>query len=147
MNTAAASAPSDVLPSQIHWLIRMRWVAIIGVVIATIVATNYLHIVQTAAPLYGITGLMALFNGWIHLSFLRSRGAFDSRQAARSAYVQMIADPIFLTLLLHFSGSVENPFLLFFVFQVVIAAILLPPRVSFVVAGASILLFCGVVVS
>jgi len=37
----------------------------------------------------------------------------------------MSADLIFLSILLHFSGGVENPFIIYFVFHIIMASILL----------------------
>src|SRR6185295_20076039 len=45
------------------------------------------------------------------------------------------------TLALHVSGGIENPFSFFYVFHVIIASILLPRRVSYLVAGIASLFF------
>ncbi|MHC4436296.1 MAG: two-component system sensor histidine kinase NtrB [Planctomycetota bacterium] len=50
-------------------------------------------------------------------------------------------DLIILTAVLHFSGGVLNPCFLFYIFHVIIAAIILPQRLSFIVGLTAILLF------
>jgi len=53
----------------------------------------------------------------------------------------MSADLLILTVLLHFSGGIENPFVFFFVFHMVIASILLSVRESYLQATFAVLLF------
>ncbi|MHC4323038.1 MAG: two-component system sensor histidine kinase NtrB [Planctomycetota bacterium] len=50
-------------------------------------------------------------------------------------------DLIILTAVLHFSGGVLNPCYLFYIFHVIIAAIILPRNLSFIVGLTAILLF------
>lgn len=49
-------------------------------------------------------------------------------------------DLVALTVLLHFTGGIENPFIFYFVFHVIIAGVLLHYRVAYVVATAAIFL-------
>jgi len=54
---------------------------------------------------------------------------------------QVVMDLAVLTLSLHVSGGIENPFAFFYVFHVIIASILLPVRVSYLVAGLAAAFF------
>lgn len=55
--------------------------------------------------------------------------------------IQVELDLLILTAVLHFSGGVVNPFFLFYVFHVIIAAIILPRSLSFCVGLTAIFLF------
>jgi two-component system sensor histidine kinase AtoS len=55
--------------------------------------------------------------------------------------IQIEVDLIILTAVLHFSGGVLNPCFLFFIFHVIIAAIILPHSLSFIVGLTAIFLF------
>jgi signal transduction histidine kinase len=55
--------------------------------------------------------------------------------------IQVEVDLIILTAVLHFSDGVLNPCFLFYIFHVIIAAIILPHRLSFVVGLTAIMLF------
>ena len=57
--------------------------------------------------------------------------------AERHAYVQIGWDIVSLTLLAHFAGGVENPFLLYLVFHVVLASVLMGERQTYIVAVAA----------
>ncbi|MFC1604035.1 nitrogen regulation protein NR(II), partial [Planctomycetota bacterium] len=58
-----------------------------------------------------------------------------------SGMILVEVDLIILTAVLHFSGGVLNPCYLFYIFHVIIAAIILPQRLSFFVGLTAILLF------
>ena len=57
------------------------------------------------------------------------------------ANIQIAADLVFLTALLHFSGGVENPFALYYVFHIVIASILLSRTATYFQATLAVGLF------
>ena len=66
-------------------------------------------------------------------SLVRRGCARGQRRCIAMAMLQMEVDLLALTAVLHFSGGVMNPFLLFYVFHVIIATIILPRSLSFVV--------------
>lgn len=64
--------------------------------------------------------------------------------AAVFASAQIVVDLLFLAALLHFSGGIENPLRVFFVFHVIISSILLSRQATFLVATLGVLLLSGV---
>jgi signal transduction histidine kinase len=52
-----------------------------------------------------------------------------------------VFDYIILAMLLHFSGGVENPCIIFFVFHMIIGSIILPPKNAYLLAGLATFLF------
>jgi len=88
-------------------------------------------------PLYSIVALLAVYN--LAVLLLLNHFTSDSQGSLRPIIrriinFQMSADLIFLTLLLHFSGGVENPFVIYFVFHMILASILLSPLESYLQA-------------
>lgn len=124
------------LNQRIKWLINLRWLAII-VVFIVIGSTRFL--LQIKLPLFPLyLGNISLFFSNIlffyysqRLKHLNSRiksqeeeeGWF--RKANRFANLQISLDLIILAYLIHFAGGVENPFIFYFIFHMVIASILL----------------------
>ena len=110
-------------------------------VIGTLIGTYWFPILADPRPLYGAAAVLLACN----LAYLAAAGRGESRQATRAAVtlamVQMEVDLVVLTAVLHFSGDVANPFLLFYVFHVIIATIILPRNLSFVVGLTAIALF------
>ncbi|HER33876.1 MAG TPA: HAMP domain-containing histidine kinase [Halothiobacillaceae bacterium] len=130
---------------RIGWLIRLRWLAVLAsyavLAAAWIVAPGTLPF---RSLLYVIT-LVGLYNAglWLYARTLRSDIAGDrhSSSAVGLASLQIVLDLPALAALIHFSGGVENPMILFFVLHTTVASVLLPRRLGFaMVALAAVLL-------
>lgn len=133
--------PEEDLREEIRWLVTLRWIAILGVIAAVAVSAHVLRIVTHWVPLYAISVVMAAYNaGYSRLL----RGSLSPRALALS---QITLDLAALTALLHYSGGVENPFSLLFVFHVILASILLPARQSYAVATLAACLLVGLAVA
>jgi len=131
------------LARRAYWLIRIRWIAIIGVVLATFVASRIMRIPVNQLALFCIAGVLTVYNS-IFLILL-DRAVKPSGERVYSAVhrivsVQISLDLILLTVLVHFSGGVENPFVIYFVFHMVIASILLPAWESYLQATLAVCL-------
>ena len=120
------------LEHQLNWLIKLRWIAIIGaLVLAAGVGRSGLFDFPPAL-LYGILGFSALGN----MVFAWTLHRFRSRLIAFALF-QVFIDQVTLGLLLYISGACLSPFLYFFLFHVVISGILLPYQYTALVAGSA----------
>jgi hypothetical protein len=67
-NLSAEDTKTEYSPEEAALMMRlrifvaMRWLAILGVIIATLVATQVFQISFPTLPVYGICGFMALYN-------------------------------------------------------------------------------------
>ena len=132
------------LLAQIAWVARLRWITIAVLLFVITVGGPILKVLEQPFWLYLIVGVMALPNltpctyGVDQLSKLQYR-----------AFWHFFGDITTLTALIYLtSESIENPFLLFFTFYIIIASIILPKRLSYLLAGLSSVLigvipFCG----
>jgi signal transduction histidine kinase len=154
-------------------LIRLRWIAVVGVAAFLAVARHALPLELPFLALYGVlAGLAAgnlvfllLFRRWRRaqgttlawrgerlLRFLVPReerglgGESETIQAALFANAQILFDLVLLAALLHLGGGIENPFLYLFVFHVIIAAILLSRAATYLYATLGLLLVSTVAV-
>jgi signal transduction histidine kinase len=138
-------APQNIrLVKRAYWLIKLRWIAIAGVGLAAFLARLVLQISVQDYALYAIAILLALYNMTALLllnHFTRKRKEAPRPAIKKLINFQMSADLLILTVLLHFSGGIENPFVFFFIFHMVIASILLSVRESYLQATFAILLF------
>jgi signal transduction histidine kinase len=137
------------LIERIDWLISLRWLAVVGTLLTIVVVNFYFPGLLLQGPLVATTAAIALYN-FLFFLYARQLGAHEStalrlRQSTLFAYVQIALDLIALTMLLHFSGGVENPFAVFFIFHMIIASILLSSIASFLVALLASLLFAAMV--
>ncbi len=136
------------LIQRIHYFIDFRWVAAIGVAVLTLFANNVLRIRFPALPVYIVAVGIALYNliFWLYARGLTPEGAPDLVEKARGfAAVQSVVDLLALTVLLHFTGGIENPLIFYFVFHITIASILLPYVAAYSLATLAVLLLCSLI--
>ena len=140
---------AEYLPEEAALLMRlrvfvnMRWLAIVGIVIATLVASQVFRIGFPALPLYITCAFMALYN----FAFLRQLQGIKPdktgsviHRARTYGNIHIFLDLIALTVLLHFTGGIENPFLFYFVFHIILASIALYYRTVYLFATVAILM-------
>lgn len=147
MQKRSALPATAELAERIGWLIRLRWVAILGVIITLESARRFFHLRLALPELYGVTAGLALYNFVLSLvaGGLHRRGAeARPRYAAALANVQISLDLAALAALLHFSGGVENPFTYYFIFHMIIASILLSRRATYLQASLAMGLMTAV---
>jgi two-component sensor histidine kinase len=156
------------LVTRIGVFVTMRWLAIAGVLIASLLATRVFNISFPLLPIYIICAVMAVYN---FVLFLQARGlaaeasgsapqgltmplrrlmtTLDHIPTATSPLVEkarvmgnlhIALDLVALTSLLHFTGGIENPFIFYFVFHVIIAGVLLHYRIAYLIATVAIFL-------
>ena len=132
----------EVLVEQILWLIRLRWIAVACIVAAVLVGSYVFPypLLPTATPIYVCAGILLLCNIFYY-SVATKKTADAGPKDVVLAMVQAEADLVILTAVLHFSGGVVNPFLLFYIFHIITATIILPRNLSFYVGLTAILLF------
>lgn len=131
----------EVLDEQNLWLIRLRWIAVGGIVVAVLVGTYVFPypLLPSPIPIYICAGILLACNYFYF--YVATRKDIRIIPNIVLAMVQVEADLIILTAVLLFSGGIANPFFLFFIFHVIIATIILPRNLSFTVGLSAILLF------
>jgi signal transduction histidine kinase len=139
---------STSLIQRAYWLIHLRWVAIVTLAGATFVASKLMGVSLPVRTLFTLAVLLTVYN-FVLLELLRYWTAGDKEPSpARIGGIltlQISADLLILTTILHFSGGLENPFSFFFVFHMIIASILRPRRESYLQATLAVALFGGMV--
>jgi signal transduction histidine kinase len=137
------------LIQRAYWLIKLRWVAIGTLAATTFVASRLMRVSLPVSVLYAIGGILLIYN-FILYDLLRY-WTWASREPSqrRIGWIltcQISADLVILTTILHFSGSIENPFFLFFAFHMMIASILRSRLQSYLQATLAVVLFGSTVV-
>ena len=132
------------LVNRTRWLINHRWVAICAVVILTVVAKTIFNVKIQDIAMYYISGILVIEN-LLALYFLKritSRNTDNIYNSVkRVIHFQIIADLIALSVLLHYSGGIENPLFIIYIFHMVIASILLSEIETYVLTTFALLLF------
>lgn len=108
-----------------HWLVSLRWIACSGLFFVIWFTSSFLDVLSNPRPLYIICILLTLYNV-VLLIVSRKSSRLSAEWIERILFWQITIDLVALTLLLYFSGISHNPFILYFVFHIIIAGILLP---------------------
>jgi signal transduction histidine kinase len=128
---------SGKLVERIYWLIKLRWIAVVGVSLATFFTANFLNIPIPAVPLYSIAVLLGAYNLLFRIYLNRINKLSPANLPLINNHIanaQISLDLASLATLIHFSGGIENPFIFYFIFHMIIASILLSRRASFLQA-------------
>lgn len=145
---------------RLRWFIRLRWV-FLAAAAAVLALEQFLLPDATgggqrpgglAAALVAL-GLINL--GWTGLSYLlfhRAREEVDPacnglRRTTVFANAQIAVDLLLLTCILRYTGGVESPMSIFYLFHVAIVALLLPRRDAILQAVWAMVLYAGLVVA
>ena len=127
--------------NKADWLIRQRWIAGCCVIIATFVTSVILHITIRAGELYILALCLFLLNLFYKILLrLILQGKISILNEQSLIILQILLDMVLLTMLLHFSGGVENPFIIYYIFHLMIASILLPRKISYFLTTFMLLL-------
>lgn len=148
-NPPLVETPTGYSPEEAALLMRlrvfvnMRWLAISGVLVATLVASQVFHIGFPVVAVYSVCGFMVLYN----LLFLFQARSLSKEKpgqiigrAIAYSNVHILFDLVALAVLLHFTGGIENPFIFYFVFHAIIASISLSYRATYSLATSALAL-------
>ena len=126
---------------RLRVFVNMRWIAILGIIICTLVASEIFHISFPTLPVYIICVFIAIYNLALFYQLRRlgkERHGLVIHKARNYSNLHIFFDLVALTALLHFTGGIENPFIFFYVLHIILASIALPYRVVYVVATAAL---------
>ena len=125
-------ADYDIAPASygnMGLLVQLRWIAVLGQLVTIWVAWRVLGVRLPMAELVAVPALLALMNigTWAY-----------GRQRAGYSYLELLGalmlDVEALSWQLYFTGGATNPFIFLFLVQIMLGAILLPARWSWIVA-------------
>ncbi len=133
-----------ILHYRIAWSIRLRWIAVLGYLAATIFARYSLNINVPYEKIWMLLGIVAVVNlVFFTIAKLMQELSFIGELIV--LHIHIIFDLLMLTAILHFSGGIENPVYLFYVFHVVISSIIFPGLIPLLFATFVVLLFSGLI--
>ncbi|MEW6359610.1 MAG: HAMP domain-containing sensor histidine kinase [Planctomycetota bacterium] len=128
-----------------RWLITSRWLAAVGVLLFPLAAYHAFGVGLSLTPVLVISVSIALYNVVFLLCYraLILREQLRFRALAIFANIQIFSDLLALTVLIHYTGGVENPFLFFYIFHMIISSILLTTFHACLQATIASILFVG----
>jgi len=128
VKTSAAAILKQDLKGKIRWFITLRWMAAAGLALVVTGTRFILNVPLPLLPLYLGNLFLVVYNSLCHLINSRLQARIDSEdwidKAHRLANVQILLDLGLLTYLIYFSGGLENPFIFYYIFHMIISALL-----------------------
>jgi signal transduction histidine kinase len=137
------------LKARLNVFVRMRWLVVLGIIIVALAARYIFNISFSIYPVIVICLFLLAYNLWMYL-WNRRLAKDDTelviKRAQASGYIQVLLDLAVLTVLLHFTGGITNPFVFVYVIHTTAASILLTKRRAYelttiAVAMAALLAF------
>lgn len=127
-----AIAPDERGRMNLYWLVQLHWWAILGQVVIIAGAEAWTHVGLPLPLLITVVGLELAGNVAL--------GAWARRSHVTDGAIAlvMLVDAVVLTVLLDLTGGASNPFSTLYLVNVALAAVLLPPRWSWLLMGASL---------
>ena len=105
----------------LRWLIRLRWVAVTGQIATCVIAAGFFHVDLPVAVLAGC--FLVTLGTNIPLDLFRENLPFSEKVLVPFL---LALDTAVLTVMLYWTGGVQNPFCIFYLLHIAMAAILLP---------------------
>lgn len=139
LRTIVAESEAYEFSTQAVWIIRLRWVAVAGVILTALVCKYLLGVISGFSSL----ALVLIAIAMVGYNLLFSALAPKDLGGIRVAFAQVFLDLASLTLMIYFTGGMQNPFFIFYIFHIVIAGILLRKSQTYFVAATACLLFCS----
>jgi signal transduction histidine kinase len=141
------SIREEELIRRIGWFIRLRWMAGFGALVVLFVAWQVFQVHFPLLPVLLIVGAIFLYN-IVFALIVRGRekqSALEYRQMVLCANLQVIADLFCLTLLIHFLGGVQNYFVVFYFFHMIIGSIILSKKNTYILAALAAVMLNSVI--
>ena len=120
---------AGILQDRLVWSIRLRWLAVFGYFFATLIAHYLFDLNLPYVQIWFTLALLLLINlGYFALQRFVRKLSFEMELSLLSVHI--VVDLLFLSVLLHFSGGIENPIYFFYLFHVVLSSIVFPPALT-----------------
>ncbi len=112
---------------RLGWFIKIRWVFLAGLVVTLLIAQRWFHIDLPYFKILIVGGFILSYNTalFLHHRSVARKGAPAARVTRIDANLQVGADYVSLSAVIHYSGGVENPFICFYLLHVIIGSIIL----------------------
>ena len=124
------------------WLVMLRWAAVVGQLITIAVVVLVLGVKLRVGPLLAIVAITAVTNlglyGWLAHGLRTSLFRMRHGQGDLILALVMMFDIAALTALLYFAGGPENPFAIFYLVNLTLAAVVLAPWWAWAITALTI---------
>ena len=132
--------PSRHWAANADWVIRLRWVAVVGQMVTVCAAWLVFQVPMRVVPLMCIIAFTALSNAGLLVWMARSTKVTEAEPKHWHQWLAavMTLDLLSLTVLLYFSGGAANPFSVFYLVNLALCAVILPERWGWILTAIAV---------
>lgn len=126
-----------------RWFVRIRWIALVILVVSAYTVRHIFNVTIHEIPVYILSVILLALNVSHNLILRRITRKGNTRVIKRikqEIHFQIITDLLVLTLILHYSGGIENPLVLFYFFHMIIASSIFSTLLSYGYVAFALLL-------
>jgi signal transduction histidine kinase len=132
------SSPSNLRMRSI-WFVQLRWIAI-AITLCTLFIANELNFVLPYIKIFYSILFLSICNG-SYLIYNTKISLSNRKGELNLIKFQMVMDLIILTIMIHYSGGIENPIFFIYIIHVIIASLIFKGKQVYQIAFVAILLY------
>lgn len=130
----------SLISSRNRWFIKLRFIVVAGFALFVIFTKQFFGIEFTSEQLWAYTIIaLSLFVLNIGFSYMDNSGFVQNSEYGFNqlhfAFNQIIIDLLAIALISYYSGGIESPFYMFFVFHMIIGSLILPGYIVYIICG------------
>ncbi|MBI5875333.1 MAG: HAMP domain-containing histidine kinase, partial [Deltaproteobacteria bacterium] len=136
--------PEEELLQRLEWFINVRWAFTVFISVTALAAINIFKVALPVITILLLALFIAGYNACFKVYLKQIKGKTPSDVDERGFLIlQSMLDIISLTILIHFTGGAENPFVFYFIFHAILTGMLLSKKDSYIQAGIICILAIG----
>ncbi len=125
------------------WLIRLRWLAILGLFSGVIFLRSIQIGPSSSLNYMALVGFILVGLNLVYLLYASAQKRSGMSNLVILLNMQMVMDLILLTILIYLSGGAESPLSFFYVFHIILASIIFPGGFSYLYSLLVVILYSG----
>jgi signal transduction histidine kinase len=140
----------DAIRKRNMWFIRLRYGAVLMLTTLILASEFFLGFKFTQTQTFAtsvITLSILFYNILLHVGKKHIKSIAEQFNPLHLSLIQIILDLCSLFLLFHFTGGIETPLYMLFVFHMIIGSLVLPGSIIYTVGTVVVLTFGGIVFS
>src|SRR3990172_8987797 len=140
----------DAIRKRNMWFIKLRYGAVLMLTTLILASEFFLGFKFTQTQTFAtsiITLSILVYNILLHVGKKHIKSIAGQFNPLHLSLIQMLLDFIGLFLLVHFTGGIETPLYMLFVFHMIIGSLVLPGSIIYTVGTIVVLVFGGIVFS
>jgi nitrogen-specific signal transduction histidine kinase len=117
------------------WFVRIRWIALVILILSAYSVRHLFNISIQEYQIYAIAAVLLglnILHNLILRKITRKGTSGVIQKIKKEIHFQIVTDLILLTLIIHYSGGIENPLVLFYFFHMIIASSIFSTATSYV---------------